>query len=147
MAKNPMSYEIPNEMRDFAEKSVDQARKAFDGFLGAASKAVSAAETQAAGAQANGRDIAQKTIGYAEQNIAAGFDFAQKMVRAKDVQELMQIQAEYLKSQMAAMQSQMQEVGSAVQANVQKAASDAKATVEKATAEVQKAAAEAGRRK
>ena len=147
MAKNPMSYEIPNEVRDFAEKSVDQARKAVDGFLGAASKAVSAAETQAAGVQANSREMAQKAIGYAEQNISAGFELAQKMVRAKDVQELMQLQAEYMKSQMAAMQTRIQDVGSAVQANVQKAAADAKTTVEKATAEVQKAAAEAGRRK
>ncbi len=147
MAKNPINYEIPNEVRDFAEKSVDQARKAVDGFLGAASKAVSAAETQAAGVQANSREMAQKAIGYAEQNIAAGFELAQKMVRAKDVQELMQLQAEYMKSQMAAMQTQIQDVGTAVQANVQKAAADAKTTVEKATAEVQKAAAEAGRRK
>ena len=147
MAKNPINYEVPAEMRDFAEKSVEQARKAFDGFLSAAGKAVSAAETQAAGVQANGRDMAQKAIGYAEQNIAASFDYAQKMVRAKDVQELMQLQTEFMKSQMSALQSQMQEVGTVVQASVQKAAADAKTTVEKATAEVQKAAAEATRRK
>ncbi len=147
MAKNPMNYEIPNEMRDFAEKSVEQARKAFDGFLGAASKAVTATESQTASVQANSREMAQKAIGYAEQNISASFEFAQKMVRAKDVQELMQIQADYMKSQMATMQTQLQEVGTTVQATVQKAATDAKTTVEKATAEVQKAAAEAGRRK
>ena len=46
MSKSIPSYEIPTEMRDFAEKSVDQARKAFDGFLGAAHKAVSAADSQ-----------------------------------------------------------------------------------------------------
>lgn len=147
MAKNPMNYEVPAEMRDFAEKSVEQARKAFDGFLSAANKAVSAAETQAAGVQANGRDMAQKAIGYAEQNIAASFDFAQKMVRVRDVQELMQLQTEFMKTQMSALQNQMQEVGTVVQASVQKAAADAKTTVEKATAEVQKAAAEATRRK
>ena len=43
MAQSP--YEIPAEMRDFAEKSVEQARKAFEGFIGAAQKAVSATET------------------------------------------------------------------------------------------------------
>ena len=42
MAKTPISYEIPTEMRDFAEKSVEQAKKAFDGFVGAAGKAVAA---------------------------------------------------------------------------------------------------------
>jgi hypothetical protein len=30
------NYEVPAEMRDFAEKSVEQARKAMDGFIGAA---------------------------------------------------------------------------------------------------------------
>ena len=33
-------YEIPTEVRDFAEKSVDQARKAVSGFLDAAQKAI-----------------------------------------------------------------------------------------------------------
>jgi hypothetical protein len=33
---NTPNYEVPGEMRDFAEKSVDQARKAFDSFIGAA---------------------------------------------------------------------------------------------------------------
>ena len=32
-------YEIPPEMRDFAERSVAQARKAFEGFMGAVQKA------------------------------------------------------------------------------------------------------------
>lgn len=27
-------YQVPNEVRDFAEKSVEQARKAFEGFAG-----------------------------------------------------------------------------------------------------------------
>jgi hypothetical protein len=31
MVNNPNNYEIPSEMRDFAEKSVEQARKAIDG--------------------------------------------------------------------------------------------------------------------
>src|SRR6188472_3119988 len=37
MANTP-NYEIPGEMRDFAEKSVEQARKAIDGFMGAVQK-------------------------------------------------------------------------------------------------------------
>ncbi|MFL5119984.1 MAG: phasin, partial [Microvirga sp.] len=33
-----VAYDVPPEMREFAEKSVEQARKAVDGFLGAARK-------------------------------------------------------------------------------------------------------------
>jgi len=34
-------FEVPPEMRDFAEKSVEQARQAFDGFISAAQQAMS----------------------------------------------------------------------------------------------------------
>src|SRR6266480_848679 len=40
-------FEIPPEMRAFAEKSVEQARQAFDGFISAAQQAMSAFEGQA----------------------------------------------------------------------------------------------------
>jgi len=103
--------------------------------------------SQAHAAQTSSREVAQKAISYTEQNIAASFDFAQKVVRAKSLQDLMQVQAEFVKTQAEALQSQLQDVSSAVQSNVQKAAADAKATVEKATAEVTKAATEATRRK
>ena len=33
-------FEIPSEMRAFAEKSVEQAKQAFDGFISAAHQAV-----------------------------------------------------------------------------------------------------------
>ncbi len=45
MAKDPMSsFEIPSEMRNLAEQSVEQARKAFDGYMTAAQQAVEALE-------------------------------------------------------------------------------------------------------
>ena len=81
------SYEVPAEMRDFAEKSVEQARKAMDGFIGAAQKAVDTFEGSANTVQASAKDMTRKTFAYAEQNIQAAFDLAQRMVRAKDMQE------------------------------------------------------------
>ncbi len=119
------SYEIPDEMRDFAEKSVTQARKAFDGFIGAAHKAVETAQGSANALQTNAADMTRKTIGYAEQNVAAAFDLAQRMVRARDPQEVMQLQADFVRSQFAALQSQMKDVGSAVQEQVREAGTQA----------------------
>lgn len=131
MADDP-KYQVPDEMRDFAEKSVLQARKAFDGFIGATHKAVETAQGSANAAQASGTDATRKTIAYAEQNVAAAFDLAEKLVRSRDVQEAMQHQAEYLRSQLAALQTQMKDVGSAVEgqmrnagASMQQAAKDA----------------------
>jgi phasin len=107
-------YEVPAEMRDFAEKSVDQAKKAFDGFIGAAQKALDQTAVSTESARANVQEMTRKSMSYAEQNVAAAFDLAQKLVRSKDVTEAMQHQAEFLKSQMASLQSQMNEIGSAV---------------------------------
>ncbi|WP_441984260.1 phasin [Microvirga sp. 2YAF29] len=116
MATNPnQNYEVPAEMRDFAEKSVEQARKAIDGFMSAAQKTVSTFEGSANTVQASATDATRKTFTYAEQNLTAAFDLAQRMVRAKDMQEAMQIQAEFVRSQFEAMQTQMKEFGSLAQ--------------------------------
>lgn len=147
MNKSSFGYDVPNEMREMAEKSVDQAKKAFDGFVGAASKAVEAAESHAAHAQVHSRDLAKKAIGYAEQNVSAAFDLAQKLVHAKDVEDVVRIQSEFLKSQMSALQTQMTDIGSAVQATAKKAAADVQSTVEKAAQEVRKAASDTVSRK
>lgn len=108
-------YEVPQEMREFAEKSVDQARKAFDGFMGAAQKAVETVHGSTESARANAEQTTAKAMAYAEQNVAAAFELAQKLVRAKDPTEAMQHQAEFVKSQMASFQKQMTEFGAAVQ--------------------------------
>ena len=118
-------YEIPPEMRDFAEKSVEQARKAFDGFVGAARKTADTLQSSASSAQANAQDVSRKTFSYAEQNIMAAFDLAQRLVRAKDPQEAMQVQAEFVRTQFAAMQSQMREFGAVAQSAMGQAGSQA----------------------
>jgi phasin len=109
------SYEVPAEMRDFAEKSVEQARKAIDGFMGAARKTADTFEGSATTVQASAKDMTQRTFSLAEQNITAAFDMAQRLVQAKDMQEVMRIQAEFVRAQFEAMQSQMKEIGSLAQ--------------------------------
>ncbi len=113
MANDPMwNFDVPTQMRQFAEQSVEQARKAVDGFMTAAQKAVTTAEAQAANAQSGAKDVGQKAMNFAEQNIANSFEFAQKLVRAKDIQEMMALQQEYLQTQMKAMSEQAKDLGS-----------------------------------
>ena len=50
-------------------------------------------------------------MAFAEQNINNSFEFAQKLVRAKDIQEVMALQQEFLKAQMQAMQAQARDLG------------------------------------
>jgi phasin len=104
-------YEIPNEMRDFADKSVEQARRAFDGFLDAAYKASNALENQASSAQDNMRAVAGAAVSFAEQNMSASFNYAQKLVRASSVEEVLKIQTEFARAQIETLTKQVSEMG------------------------------------
>lgn len=112
MSNSP--FEIPNEMRDFAERSVDQARKAFEGFLGVAQRASGVLGDQAK-TPAGARSVSAHVLAYTERNVNAAFDLAEKLVRAKDPQEALALQSEYLKTQLAALQEQTRELASVVQ--------------------------------
>jgi len=105
------NFEVPPEMRAFAEKSFEQARQAFESFLAAASRTVSTFEGQAETARKGARDIGQKAMGFAEQNMTKSFEFAQKLVRARDADEIMKLQAEYIKEQMQTLSEQAKELG------------------------------------
>src|SRR5437879_3018762 len=114
MANDPTwNFDVPTQMRQFAEQSVEQAKKAMDGFLSAAHKTAAALEGQANTAQSGAKDVREKVMSFAEQNVANSFDFAQRLVRAKDVQEILLLQQEFLKAQMQAMQAQAKDLGTA----------------------------------
>ncbi len=122
---NTPSYEIPSDMRDIAEKSVDQARKAFEGFVTAAQKAAGQADDTAASVQSNAKSLGTKAMSFAELNVRTAFDLAQKLVRAKDLQEVFSLQSEYAKSQLTTIQEQAKELGSIVQTAAQGAVNSA----------------------
>jgi phasin len=111
-------FEVPVDMRDFAQKSVEQARKAFESFVSVAQKTADAVDSASANVRANVKSVSTQSLGYAEENINAAFDFAQKLVQAKDPQEAFTLQSEYLKTQLAKMQTQAKEIGALVQSGM-----------------------------
>lgn len=112
MAKDPFEqFAIPTEVRAFAEQGVTQARKAFEGFIEAANQAMGQMQGRAQAAHSGATEIAHKSMSYAEQNVAATFDFAQRLMQAKDGTELMALQSEFLSRQMQALSTQVQELG------------------------------------
>ena len=64
------NFEVP-DMRAFAEKSVEQMKTAFDGFLAATQNLINQAQTQALGAQSGVREMSELAMRYTERNIAA----------------------------------------------------------------------------
>lgn len=111
MANNGMTaFDIPNEMRNFAEKSVEQARAAFDSFVAATQHAVNTAHNQALTAQNGAREVGELAMRFAERNITSSFQFAQQLLHAKDAQEVTRLHTDYVNSQMAALTEQAKEL-------------------------------------
>lgn len=114
MAIDPMkTFEIPADMRKFAEQSVAQARQAFEGFMSAANKAVGDMEGRATAASSGAREVSGRAIGFAQHNIAASFDFAQKLVQARNVEDVLKLQQDYIQEQMRALNEQAKELSEA----------------------------------
>jgi len=122
MAADKSGFEVPDQMREFAEKSVDQARKAFDDFMNVTQKAVSNAEDTSSAVQSGTADVNRKALDYAEEHVDAAFSFAQSMVRASSVEEVMQLQKDYLRKQMEALGEQAREIGNVTTKTAQDAA-------------------------
>ena len=150
MTDKTPKIEVPAEMREFAERSIDQARKAMDGFVSAAMKAMDTFEGSTSSAGTSMKDMRHKTFSYAEQNLKAAFDHAQKLVKAKDPSEAMKLQAEFVQSQFSAMQKQMEEFGEFAKAGMteaQKTMTEASKTMTQNVTAATKAATDAAQPK
>ncbi len=110
MTADKTGFEVPDQMRDFAEKSVDQARKAFDDFIGATQKAVTNVEESTNAVQAGATDVNKKALGFAEEHVNAAFVFAQQLVKASNVEDMMKLQQDYMRSQMETLGEQAREI-------------------------------------
>jgi len=107
-------FEIPKEMRSMAEASVDQARKAFEKFLASVQQTAGSIEERGATVRAGAKDVSAKAISYAEKNVQASLDFAEKLLHAKDLTEVMRLHSEYVQTQMRSLAEQASEMGQIV---------------------------------
>jgi phasin len=95
--------EVPTELRDLAEKTIDQAEKAFGMFFEAATKSMSSVP----GA---GTEVSKQALAFTEQNMKSAFEHARKLVHATDLQEAMRIQSDFLRSQFTSAGDHMRQM-------------------------------------
>jgi len=106
-------FGITKEMRAVAEQSVEQAKLAFNNYLQAAQEAVSTLDQWVKASQVGAQDLCNKAMNFAQCNVLSAFEFAQKIVQANDVQELIQTQTEFVQSQMQVVSEQAKHLGEA----------------------------------
>ena len=95
--------EVPAELRELAEKTIEQAEKAFAMFFDAAGKSISSIP-------GGGSEISKQALTFTEQNMKAAFEHARKLVHASDLQEAMRIQSDFLRSQFTNAGEHMREI-------------------------------------
>jgi len=104
-------FDIPEQMRDAADKSVNQAKKAFDDFIDATQKVVAKAEGSAQSLREGAADVNRQALAYVEENVAASFELAHRLVRARSVEEVAAIQQEFIQRQMTNLTQQGKSLG------------------------------------
>lgn len=104
------AFDVPADMRALVEKSVEQAKEAFEIFMSAAQHAVNSAETQVTSARAGVKEVGDLAMGYAERNVASSFEFAQKLLQAKEPQDVLALHTEYVNAQIATLTDQAKEL-------------------------------------
>ncbi len=96
-------FEMPSDMSKMMTQGVEQAHKAVDSYFQFIQRGMPATPWA-------GGDLSKKLGAYAEQNVARAFAFAQRLIAAKDLQELFQIQAEFLQTQIQALSDQAKDI-------------------------------------
>jgi phasin len=107
-------FEMPKEVRSMAEAGFEQARKAFEKFLSGAQQTAGSIEERGATVRAGAKDISVKAMSYAEKNVQASLDYAQSLLHAKDLTEVMRLHSEYVQAQMRSLAEQASEMGQIV---------------------------------
>jgi hypothetical protein len=106
------TFEIPPQLREMAEKNVEQARAAYGQFMDFLTQAINAWQQSPSGAQTTVgfRAVQDKAIAFAKENAERSFTLASELARAKDVQEVLTLQGRYAQTQIQTFGLQAQQL-------------------------------------
>ena len=105
MTDQKITMEVPVQVRELAEKSVEQVEKSFDAFMEVAQKSAAMMPNAA---------MSEKVLSFTVANMKSAFDHVRKLLKANDIQEALQAQTEFLKAQTATVTEQMKELGAGI---------------------------------
>ena len=119
MTQSP--FEIPQQLRELTEKNVEQARAAYGQFMDAMAQAMGMwSKALPTNELTSGFEAVQtQAVKFAKQNAEAGFQLANDLANAKEVQDVISLQSRYAQSQMQNYALQAQELGSLMAGAVQ----------------------------
>jgi hypothetical protein len=104
------AVEVPTEVTDFAQKSVDQAQAAFERASDFAHSNMQHFDAAASAFKARAADIQLKAMEIAQINMNSAFTFVRKAFAVKDPTELASLHQEFARGQFAAFSRQASEL-------------------------------------
>ena len=104
-------FEMPQQLRELAERNIEQGRAAYTQFMDAMVQASGMWVGAMPAEMASGFKVVQERgVRFTKQNADAGFALAGELANAKDVQDALGIQTRYAQTQMQAYALQAQEI-------------------------------------
>ena len=104
--------EQTDKMREMAQTTLDKAKDAVSKYMAESQKMRAKVDTSVQASYSNAKEMNEKAVAFAEANVSAGFELAQRLLQAKDPQEMGAVYQSHLKEQMEKMNTQFQELGS-----------------------------------
>lgn len=101
---------IPESVRATAEKAVDQSREVYDRSRDALDASFATLERTFDAAGQGAVALNRKIIDIAQRNVNSGFDLAKSLAGAKNLSEMVELQAAYWQKQLNTLPSQAEEV-------------------------------------
>jgi phasin len=106
------TFEIPMQLRELAEKNIEQARTAYGQLMDGMSQAMSAWLSAPSEAMTSGfKAVQEQAIQFAKGNAEACFALASDLTKAKDLQDVLRLQSSFAQKQMVTYSQQAQELG------------------------------------
>ncbi|PJG50058.1 phasin [Bradyrhizobium forestalis] len=103
-------FEVPEQMRAFAEKGVSQARENYAKFKDAAETHNGTVEAVFTSASKGATEYTAKLVEFMKANSSAQLDFAQQLFGAKSPSEAMELWTGHARKQLETFQSQAKEL-------------------------------------
>lgn len=133
------AVEMPTVFREFAEKSIAQAREGYSKMKVAAEEATDMVEDTYETAREGAFAIGVKALDVAKAHSDASFAFAKDLFSAKTFAEVIELQSAFARKQFDALGVQVKELQELTQKFVTDAAKPATAQVEKAFKDIKAA--------
>jgi hypothetical protein len=104
--------EQAEKMREMAQTTLDKAKEAVSKYMAESQKMREKTDSSMRASYSNAKEMNEKAVAFAEANVRTSFELAERLLQAKDPQEMGTIYQNHLKEQMERMNAQFRELGS-----------------------------------